>query len=243
MDSRSLNLGARCLHLALFFASLAAASPNSASAQTIAPVRSEYRVEADGEFRLVNDSFTPLYVVLEPQSFEVSENGEIKYGQLAPSIHVKFSATSFRIQPKQTYTVGYKAKADKLPAWFVIYAKFSGLPVRTASGMNVSINLPHTVYILPKKDADRSELKVIQAEFNPVAKKVFLETKSNSERFARVLSSQLEGSKKKIDGPGFPMFPGGTRRIEIDWPENEPPVRATLIFENYKIEAPIQQKR
>jgi hypothetical protein len=147
-----------------------------------------------------------------------------------------------RLQAKQTYSVAYKAKADKLPAWFVIYAKFTDLPVRTRSGMNVSINLPHTVYILPKKDADRSELKVIRAEFDPQAKKVLVEMESHSERFARVLTTQLQGAKKKVDGPGFPMYPGGTRKIEIDWTESERPVRAMLVFENYKIEAPIQQK-
>jgi hypothetical protein len=213
-----------------------------ASAQTVSPVRSEYRLEANGEFQLVNNSFQPINVVLEPQSFRVSADGEISYSPLDPSIHVKLAATSLRIQPKQTYTVSYKAKADKLPAWFVIYAKFTGLPFRTSSGMNLSINLPHTVYILPKKDADKSELKVVRAEFDQNAKKIFVEMQSHSERFARVLNTQVEAGKKKFDGPGFPMYPGGDRKIEIDWNESERPVRAMLIFENYKIEAPIQQK-
>lgn len=241
MILRSLNTGARCLHLALFFC-LVIVLAHSADAQTLMPVRSEYRVEANGEFQLVNNSFQPLTVILEVQSFRVSEDGEISYGPLDPSIHVKLAATSFRIQPKQTYTVGYSAKADKLPAWFVIYAKFSGLSVRTTSGMNVSLNLPHTVYILPKKDADKSELKVTRAEFDSSTKKVLLEMTSSSSRFARVLTSQLAGAKKKLDGAGFPVYPGGTRRITIDWAENEPPLRATLIFENYKIDTAIHAK-
>jgi hypothetical protein len=191
---------------------------------------------------LVNNSFTPVTVILEVQSFHVSEDGEISYGPLDPSIHVKLGATSVRIQPKQEYTVAYKAKADRLPAWFVIYAKFTGLPMRTSSGMNVSINLPHTVYVLPKKDADRSELQVVRADFDPAKRKVLVEMQSHSERFARVLTTQVAGSKKKVDGPGFPMYPGGIRRIEVDWPEAERPLRALLLFENYKIEAPIQQK-
>jgi hypothetical protein len=229
------------LHLALFIFTLIGLTA-AANAQTITPVRTEYRVEANGEFQLVNNSFKPINVVLEPQAFRVSEDGEISYGPLDSSIHVKLAATSFRIQPKQTYTVAYSAKADKLPAWFVIYAKFTDLPVRTSSGMNVSINLPHTVYILPKKDADKSELKVVRAEFDPSAKKVFVEMHSNSERFARVLTTQVDAGKKKIDGPGFPMYPGGTRKIQIDWNESERPLKALLVFENYKIEAPIQQK-
>jgi hypothetical protein len=237
----SLNTRARWFHLALFLGSIAWFS-GLAKAQTIGPVRSEYRMEANGEFQVTNNSFQPVNVVLEVQSFRVSGTGEIGYGPLDPAIHVRLSSTSLRLQAKQTYSIGYQAKADKLPAWFVIYAKFTGLPVRTRSGMNVSINLPHTVYILPKKDADRSELKVVHAEFDPEAKKVFVEMESHSERFARVLITQLQGAKKKIDGPGFPMYPGGTRKIEIDWTESERPVRAMLVFENYKIEAPIQQK-
>jgi hypothetical protein len=190
----------------------------------------------------VNNSFDPVNVVFEMQSFHVSEDGEISYGPLDPSIHVKLAATSVRLQAKQEYTVAFKAKADRLPAWFVIYAKFTGRPMRTASGMNVSINLPHTVYLLPKKDADRSELKILRADFDPAKKKVLVEMQSHSERFARVLTTQLASSKRKVDGPGFPMYPGGTRRIEIDWTEDERPLKAQLVFENYKIEAPIQQK-
>lgn len=231
---------ARWFHVALFLGSLGSIA--TANAQTVSPVRSEYRVEANGEIQVTNNTFKPITVVFEVQSFKVSETGEISYGPLDPSIHVKLAATSVRLQAKQSYSVAYKAKAEKLPSWFVIYAKFTDLPVRTSSGMNVSINLPHTVYVLPKKDADRSELKVVAAEFDPNAKKVFVEMQSHSERFARVLTTRLAGGKKIIDGPGFPMYPGGTRKIEIDWSEIERPTRAMLVFENYKIEVPIEQK-
>jgi hypothetical protein len=240
--SFSLTKRARWFHLALLLGSLASVDL-TAHAQTISPVRSEYRVEANGEFQVVNNTFKPITVVFEVQSFNVSETGEITYGPLDPSIHVKLAATSVRLQAKQSYSVAYKAKADKLPGWFVIYAKFTDLPVRTSSGMNVSINLPHTVYVLPKKDADRSELKVVRAEFDPSAKKVFVEMQSHSERFARVLTTRLVAGKKMVDGPGFPMYPGGTRKMEIGWSDNEQPTRATLVFENYKIEVPIQQSR
>src|SRR5262245_48648829 len=162
---------ARWFHLALFF-NVILASWQDVNAQTISPVRSEYRMEGNGEFQVTNNSFQPVNVVLEVQSFRVSDTGDISYGPLDPAIHVRLSSTSLRLQAKQTYSIGYQAKADKLPAWFVIYAKFTDLPVRTRSGMNVAIILPHTVYILPKKDADRSELKVVRAEFDPAAKKV-----------------------------------------------------------------------
>ena len=75
----------------------------------------------------------------------------LSYRPLDPNIHLKLSATSFRIQPKQTYYVFYEASAPPSPTWFVIYASFSGFAFRTAQGMNVRLQLPHTVYLLPKQ--------------------------------------------------------------------------------------------
>ena len=230
--------GARCkVHLALLFVFATAL----ANAQTIRPVRSEYRMQANGSFELVNDTFTPVNIILEAQSFDVTETGEIRYRKLDPSIHVKFSTPSFRIQPKQTYTVFYKATADKLPAWFVIYAGYSNLPLRSGTGMNVVLKLPHTVYILPKKDATKAEIKVVRSEFNSQTKKLFLELHSNSANFARVLAVQVAGGKGLEDG-GFPMYPGGTRRVEVDWKDSQPPTKVAFRFENYRIESPITPK-
>ncbi len=91
------------------------------AAQTIRPVLSEYAATAKGRVELTNDSIVPLTVIVTPKSLEVSETGEISYGPLAAEIHLKLSAMSFRIAPKQSYYMFYEAKADKLPAWFVMY--------------------------------------------------------------------------------------------------------------------------
>jgi hypothetical protein len=189
----------------------------------------------------VNDTFTPVNVILEAQSFDVTQTGEIHYRKLDPSIHVKFSAPSFRIPPKQTYTVSYKATADKLPAWFVIYAGYADLPVRTTTGMSVVLKLPHTVYILPKKDATKSEIKVVRSEFDSVAKKLRFELHSDSANFARVLEVRVSGGKGLENG-GFPMYPGGTRVLELDWKESEPPTKVAFRFENYRVESSITQR-
>src|SRR5450631_4523552 len=112
-----------------------------ASAQTVRPLIAELGNPAKGRVEYVNDSLTPLNVVLEPKSFTVSETGEISYRPLDPSLHLKLSTTSFRIQPQQTYYVFYEATAPQSPAWFVIYAAFSGFPFRTSQGMNVRLEL------------------------------------------------------------------------------------------------------
>src|SRR6266536_5569175 len=92
-----------------------------AGAQTVRPLINELSNPAKGRVEYVNDGLTPLNVVLEAKSFTVSETGEISYRPLDPSIHLKLSTTSFRVQPQQTYYVFYEASAPQSPSWFVIY--------------------------------------------------------------------------------------------------------------------------
>ncbi len=136
-------------------------------AQTVRPLINELGNPAKGRVEYVNDGLTPLNVVLEAKSFTVSETGEISYRPLDPDIHLKLSTTSFRIQPQQTYYVFYEATSPKCPSWFVIYAAFSGFPFRTAQGMNVRLELPHTVYLLPKGTVERTDVIISRAELIP----------------------------------------------------------------------------
>src|SRR5256885_14914267 len=93
----------------------------AASAQTVRPVINELVGNpVKGRVEYVNDSLTPLNVVLEARSFTVSESGEITYRPLDPGIHLKLSTTSFRVQPQQTYYVFYEPSAPQSPSWFVI---------------------------------------------------------------------------------------------------------------------------
>src|SRR5262245_44981273 len=119
-------------------AALSAGMAVAANAQTIRPVIAEYpKGRAEGRFELVNDGVVPLNVVIEPQSFDITEAGEPIYRPLDPLIHLRLSAMSVRIPPKQTRWVFYEATADSLPAWFVIPCKFSG--IRPRAGLEVRI--------------------------------------------------------------------------------------------------------
>ena len=60
-------------------------------------------------------------------------------------IQVKISAMSFRIPPRETYTVFYEATAKSFPSWFLISSTLTG--ARTQTGLNVRIELPHVVYM------------------------------------------------------------------------------------------------
>ena len=208
-------------------------------AQTVRPLINEMHNPDKGHVEYVNDSLTPLNVVLEAKSFSVTETGEITYRPLDPDIHLKLSATSFRIQPQQTYYVFYEANSPKSPSWFVIYASFSGFTFRTAQGMNVRLQLPHTVYLLPKEPLEASEIRVNRAEVQPEGDKVVIEVEDTGNNFGRVLETNLVYAKKKQEAPGFPVFPHSKRILEIPLDEKpdgeELPQEITLEFEKFKV--------
>src|SRR5690348_13625828 len=77
----------------------------AAMAQTVRPLINETTNPGRGRVEYVNDANVPLNVVVEAKSFSVSESGEISYRDLDPNIHLRLSATSFRIPPQQTYTL------------------------------------------------------------------------------------------------------------------------------------------
>ena len=232
---RRLVFGALCVFCPAIFA----------SGQTVRPVINELVAATKGRVEYVNEGITPLNVVLEAKSFSVSDTGEISYRSLDPNIHLKLSTTSFRIQPQQTYYVFYEATAPQMPAWFVIYANFSGFPFRTAQGMNVRLQLPHTVYLLPKQGVEKSEVEVARAELNAEQNKVVLEIANNGANFGRVLETQLVYSRKKQDAPGFPIFPHSKRIMEIPLDEKangeNVPVTVLLSFQNFKVEQKLQR--
>jgi len=208
-------------------------------AQTIRPVLSEYSVTAKGRVELTNDSTVPLTVIVSPKSFEVSETGEISYGPLSADIHLKLSAMSFRIAPKQSYYVFYEAKADKLPAWFVMYFEFSGFPVRDRSGLNMQVELPHTVYLLPKQSFKRADLEV-NAKFDGASKKVIVTTFNKSTTVGRVLMSEAQGHGQKVQGVGFPIYPGRKRIVELPWQGDTAPEKVILNLDGFKIERAVE---
>jgi hypothetical protein len=217
-----------------------------AAAQTVRPVINELGNPAKGRVEYVNDGLTPLNVVLEAKSFTVSEKGELTYRPLDPDIHLKLSATSFRIQPQQTYYVFYEASAPPSPKWFVIYASFTGFSFRTAQGMNVRLQLPHTVYLLPKQRVEKSDVRVVRAELNSAENKVLLEVENAGDNFGRVLQTQLANGRKKQDAPGFPIFPHSRRILEVPLDPKAAadtvPTEVNLQFDNFKVEEKLQVK-
>ncbi len=213
--------------------------PFASRAQTVRPLIAELGNPAKGRVEYVNDSALPLNVVVQAESFSVSETGELSYRPLDNNIHLKLSATSFRIPPQQTYYLFYEARADQAPAWFILYASFSGFGLRTQQGLNVRLQLPHTVYVLPKKQIERAEVHVTKAEYRADIKKLMVEIENTGPSFGRVQESWLIGGKR-VEGPGFPLFPQSRRQMEYTWDSEGAPGKIELVFEKFKVGADVK---
>src|SRR5437667_9752462 len=180
-------------------------------AQTVQPLIDENVVKgpgktASGKIEYINDSTQTLSVVLEARSFTVSDTGELSYRPLDEGIHAKFSTMSFRIPPKQNFFVFYEASADKLPSWFVVYATFGGFKERTPEGFRIQIQLPHTIYVLPKQELRKDELVVKVVEYRAGEKKIILPVENLRSLFGRAFETHLSMIKNYTYASDFPIF-------------------------------------
>lgn len=209
-------------------------------AQTISPVIQEYQGKADGKFQIYNDADVPLSVVLEPHSFAVDSSGNPTFRKLDPEIHVQLSSTSFRLQPKQTYFIFYKASAEILPNWFCIYATVTG--ATSPTGIKLALQLPHTVYLLDKNALNPDQIAWIKAESSTTGNKrqIVAEVENHSHTFSRVREVQVTSANGKQSFAGFPLFPGQRRLIELDWDGSSAPERIQLDFDHFKKESDLK---
>lgn len=214
-------------------------------AQTVRPLIDENVVKAagkkaSGRIEYYNDSLQPLNVTLEARSFTVSASGAISYRPLDSDIHLNLSEMSFRIPPRQSHYVFYRAWSDKLPAWCVLYAAFSGFRQRTPEGFMIQVQLPHTIYLLPRQRLKKGELSIVRAQYVPQTKKVVVRVANSGEAFGRVLQADVQGSRTKASQGGFPLFPKSERQVEIPWPSAALPSKVVLRFDRFTMEAAVQ---
>jgi len=223
------------LHTLLGIAGLVLGS--LASAQTVSPVITEYKVKAEGRFALTNNTLTPMAVMLEPKSFSITPDGNGVYRPLDPDIHVQLSSMSFRVDPGQTYYVFYKAKADKLPAWFTVYSVFSSL--QHTGALDVRILLPHTVYMYPKKQLTKNPVEVKLASYSAQTNKIVCDLENNSPDLERVQEVHVASQSKSTVAAGFPLLPGQRRHLEVPWNETEQPRSIQLRLEHSTLNLPL----
>jgi hypothetical protein len=212
------------------------------AAQTISPVIVEYREKASGRFQLHNDTDFPLTVVLEPHSFTVDSEGKPTFIDLSPDVHLELSTVSFRIGPQQDYFVFYKAAADKLPNWFCVYANITG--PHTQDGIQVRLELPHTVYLLGKKPGQQSDIAWVQAESTTDSSKPKIEAavENHGSDVTRVREVEVTSESGKQSYDGFPLFPGQRRNINLVWDQPGVPQHIQLKFDHFKADADLNAK-
>jgi hypothetical protein len=229
---KRLLLGAICLALTAPFV----------PAQTISPVVVEYPDKADGKFQVYNDADIPLTVTVEPHSFTVDSTGKAVFRKLDPGLKVTLSSTSFKLAPKQTYYVFYKATTETYPNWFCIYATITG-PM-TDTGLKLALELPHTVYLTGHKSLDQSQLGWNRAEtmMNGDKRQISAEIENHGAELTRVQEVEVVSDSGKQTVPGFPLFPGQKRQIEMDWDQPGMPQQIVLKFPKFKVESPLKEQ-
>ncbi len=205
-------------------------------AQSVSPPIAEYQERARASVQLSNGSIFPLTVVLDVNGFDVTENGEVVAAPLDTSqVKIKLSSTSFRLAPRSTYNVFYEARADTLPAWFVITAAMSG--ARTDNGLNLRIILPHVVYLNQKQPLQKTEVVVRRLELDPAGKKARVQLENLSAHLGRVLELTMTGGKGQSRAAGaFPLLPHHRRWVQVNWDLEQPPERVALRFAKFAID-------
>lgn len=209
-------------------------------AQAVRPVIVEHKGKsAKGKIELVNDGLVPMNVVIEPKSFQVSEEGNLTFQPLDPDLQVKLSAMAARIPPKQTQIVFYEVKAENLPAWLVIYSTFALKPPDL--GIGVQVQLPHVVYLNQEEALQEQDIQVNVPGFDSRAGKLSLVVQNNSAKLGRLQEVTLSSDKEKQVYGGFPVFPEYQRHIDLPWKPEQPPTKIVLRFEKFRVEQAVPQ--
>jgi hypothetical protein len=211
------------------------AAPSGALGQSVSPPIVEHRGNAKSSFVLGNESIFPLTVQLTVKGFEVDSAGTLRDVPLDTSrVRVKLSTLSFRLQPRQRYTVFYEASADSLPAWFNIWSAVSG--ARTSSGLNLRIELPHVVYLNQKEKLAAADVQLHGAVWQPARQQLLVQLENTSGRIGRARQVVVETpALPKAEGPAFPLFPHGRRLVAVPWAHTVAPTRVEVRFDGFRV--------
>lgn len=214
-----------------------AAVARAAGAQSISPPIAEYRDKPSGSFTVRNESVFPLTVTLQPRGFRVTEDGEVVVEPLDTArVHLSLSTLSFRLQPRQGYTVFYDAKLDSVPAWFTVWTAITG--AKTAGGVNIRIELPHVVYAYQKQRLAAPDVRITSVRWLRQQRLVVVELENTSPRLGRAQELLVTATGvPPVRGSPFPTFPGGRRRSVVPWTAEAAPERVTVRFDGFRLES------
>lgn len=202
--------------------------------QTVSPIVVEYEGKAEGRIELRNGTIHPLNVILEPQSFSVDSDGRMIMRPLDAGVTLELSEMSFRIPPGQSRYVFYKASAATLPAWFTVYAYFRG--PRHESGLDVQVELPHTVLLYGADAGEAREAELVDAYWDGGARAVIVAVRNRGNRLTRVRSVELRAGDAKRTAGGFPLLPGHMRIVTMPWEGSGVPDAMVLRGDGFELQ-------
>jgi hypothetical protein len=105
--------------------------------------------------------------------------------------------------------------------------------------LNLQVDLPNTVYLLPKQSFKREDLEV-SAKFAGASKKVIVTTLNKGTTVGRVLMTEAQGHGQKVQGVGFPIYPERKRITELPWEGDTAPEKVILNLDGFKVERAVE---
>lgn len=220
-------------HLATLSAAAMCLVAGATRAQSVQPLIAEYTDHASGTFEVTNSSLFPAVVLLEPRSFTINTDGAGEFRPLDSSIHLELSATSLRLDARQTAHVFYKVTADHVPAWLCIYASFSSL--KKNQGLNVRMMLPHTVYLYQREPLAQNALHISNLRYDAAAHKITAEIENLSDLAGRAQGIEVTAGHASAVQGGFPVLPREKRNLTIDWTESQAPKDIAIQFPHFAL--------
>jgi hypothetical protein len=110
---------------------------------------------------------------------------------------------------------------------------------RHSDGLDVRIMLPHTVYLYQKQPLTAGEVQVKNLLYSAGIRRLSCDIENDGEALGRVQSVKATGDHASGDLAGFPLLPGGSRHIEMDWFESQSPTEIDFRFEHFDLKGPI----
>ena len=84
-----------------------------------------------------------------------------------------------------------------------------------------------------------SEIRVNSVERNHDTGTLVLSVENGGAHFGRLTGLEVQGVHRKVDVPGFPLFPGKQRRIELTWEAGDEPRTVAVRLCEFSVNYPL----
>ena len=113
--------------------------------------------------------------------------------------------------------------------------------MRLASGLQIRVELPHTVYLVQSEPLSARDVTVPSATFDAAARTVQFEIENHGPRLGRAIEAVVIGPDRRQRNSSFPLIPGGRRLLRIPWEKGPGPERVVIRFPGFTIERPLTE--